>query len=53
MIGTRAATSAGDQIEAENLYQHAEHYCRMLRQGVDGHPVSGDGLELHHFSLMR
>ncbi len=41
----RAAASAGDQVEAENLYQHAEHYCRLMRQGVDGHSVLGNGSE--------
>lgn len=45
VVLARAAASAGDQVEAENLYQHAEHYCRVMRPGVDGHPVSGDGLE--------
>ena len=30
----RAAASTGDAIEAENLYQHAEHYFRlMMEQG--------------------
>lgn len=28
----RAAGLAGDLIEAENLYQHAEHYFRILRE---------------------
>jgi hypothetical protein len=28
----RDATSRGDTIEAENLYQHAEHYFRVLRE---------------------
>jgi hypothetical protein len=27
----RAALSAGDRIEAENFYQHAEHYFRLMR----------------------
>jgi hypothetical protein len=26
----RAMTAAGDTIAAENFYQHAEHYIRML-----------------------
>lgn len=26
----RAAISAGDTIETENCYQHAEHYFRMM-----------------------
>ena len=45
VVLARAAASAGDQVEAENLYQHAEHYCRLMRQGIDGHPVSGEGWE--------
>jgi hypothetical protein len=28
----RAATSAGDELEAENCYQHADHYFRMMRE---------------------
>jgi hypothetical protein len=27
----REAASRGDTIEAENFYQHAEHYFRMMR----------------------
>ena len=27
-----AALTAGDRIEAENLYQHAEHYFRLMRE---------------------
>jgi hypothetical protein len=45
VVLARAAATAGDQVEAENLYQHAEHYCRLMRQGVDGHSVSEDGSE--------
>lgn len=45
VVLARAAASAGDKVEAEDLYQHAEHYCRLMRQGIDGHPVSGEGLE--------
>lgn len=26
------AARRGDTIEAENLYQHAEHYFRMMRE---------------------
>lgn len=44
VVLARAAASAGDQVEAENLYQHAEHYCRLMRLGADGHPVLGGGL---------
>ena len=28
----REATQAGDPIEAENYYQHAEHYFRVTRE---------------------
>ena len=28
----RAAASNGDAIEAENLYQHAEHYFRLMTE---------------------
>ncbi len=28
----REATSNGDFIEAENCYQHAEHYFRVMRE---------------------
>jgi hypothetical protein len=28
----RDAASRGDTVEAENLYQHAEHYFRLLRE---------------------
>lgn len=31
----REAASAGDRIVAENLYQHAEHYFRIMN--ADGH----------------
>ncbi|HEX7969784.1 MAG TPA: DUF4167 domain-containing protein [Stellaceae bacterium] len=31
----REAASAGDRIAAENFYQHAEHYFRMMN--ADGH----------------
>jgi hypothetical protein len=27
----REASLAGDPVEAENFYQHAEHYFRMMR----------------------
>ena len=32
MALAREATSNGDMIEAENCYQHAEHYFRMTRE---------------------
>jgi hypothetical protein len=28
----RAAAQAGDVVEAENCYQHAEHYFRLMRE---------------------
>lgn len=28
----RAAATAGNAIEAENYYQHAEHYFRLMKQ---------------------
>jgi hypothetical protein len=28
----RAASLAGDVVEMENCYQHAEHYFRMMRE---------------------
>jgi hypothetical protein len=28
----REATQNGDMIEAENFYQHAEHYFRVMRE---------------------
>ena len=30
------ATTRGDVIEAENCYQHAEHYFRVMRGGESG-----------------
>jgi hypothetical protein len=32
----REAASAGDRIAAENLYQHAEHYFRIMNANGDG-----------------
>ena len=31
----REATLNGDIIEAENCYQHAEHYFRVIRERAD------------------
>jgi hypothetical protein len=31
----QAAASAGDTIETENCYQHAEHYFRMMSKQSD------------------
>jgi Domain of unknown function (DUF4167) len=30
----RAQTLAGDQVEAENSYQHAEHYFRSMSESA-------------------
>ncbi len=35
----REAASAGDRIAAENFYQHAEHYFRIMN--ADGHGQGG------------
>lgn len=35
----REASSGGDRIAAENLYQHAEHYFRIMQANGEGHPV--------------
>jgi hypothetical protein len=32
MALARAARSAGDAIEIENYYQHAEHYFRLMKE---------------------
>ena len=33
----REAAASGDRIAAENLYQHAEHYFRVMNANGDGH----------------
>jgi hypothetical protein len=33
----RDATAAGDRIAAENFYQHAEHYYRVINANSEGH----------------
>jgi hypothetical protein len=33
----RDAASAGDRIAAENYYQHAEHYYRVINANNEGH----------------
>jgi hypothetical protein len=38
MLLARESAQAGDQIEAENLYQHAEHYYRTAALQKAGHP---------------
>jgi hypothetical protein len=35
MALARAAALAGDPIEMENCYQHAEHYFRVMREQTD------------------
>jgi hypothetical protein len=32
MMLARTAESKGDATEIENLYQHAEHYLRLMRE---------------------
>jgi hypothetical protein len=32
--GGRLPASAGDAVEAENYYQHADHYFRLMQQGA-------------------
>jgi Domain of unknown function (DUF4167) len=34
----REAAAGGDRIAAENLYQHAEHYFRVMNANGDGNP---------------
>ena len=34
--GARCLTS-GDRVAAENLYQHAEHYLRVMNAAAEGH----------------
>ena len=34
----REAASGGDRIAAENLYQHAEHYFRVMNANGEGNP---------------
>jgi uncharacterized protein DUF4167 len=35
MALARDAASAGDSIESENFYQHAEHYLRTMREQIE------------------
>src|SRR5512145_1993139 len=37
----RDATSAGDRIAAENFYQHAEHYYRIINANGGDHGQNG------------
>jgi len=34
----REAAASGDRIAAENFYQHAEHYFRVMNANGEGHP---------------
>jgi hypothetical protein len=34
----REASASGDRIAAENLYQHAEHYFRIMNANGEGGP---------------
>jgi hypothetical protein len=34
----REASTSGDRVAAENLYQHAEHYFRIMNAANEGHP---------------
>jgi hypothetical protein len=36
----REASSAGDRIAAENYYQHAEHYFRIMNADGQGNPMA-------------
>ena len=36
----REASSSGDRISAENLYQHAEHYFRIMQANGEGNPLA-------------
>ena len=36
LVLAREATLAGDTVEAENCYQHAEHYFRVMRESETG-----------------
>jgi hypothetical protein len=33
----REASTNGDRVAAENLYQHAEHYFRVMNAASEGH----------------
>src|SRR5499426_2056670 len=39
----RDATSAGDRIAAENFYQHAEHYYRIINANGGGGDQGANG----------
>ena len=33
----REASTSGDRVAAENLYQHADHYFRVMNAADEGH----------------
>ena len=33
----REASTSGDRVNTENLYQHAEHYFRVMKAANEGH----------------
>ena len=33
----REASTSGDRVASENLYQHAEHYFRVMKAANEGH----------------
>ena len=43
MALARDAASAGDSIESENFYQHAEHYLRTMREQLERRNGGGSG----------
>ena len=43
----RDATASGDRVSAENFYQHAEHYYRILSETTDPQPNGQGGPNRH------
>ena len=39
----REAYTSGDRVAAENLYQHAEHYFRVMNAANEGHQQRATG----------
>ena len=39
----REASTSGDRVAAENLYQHAEHYFRVMNAANEGHQHGATG----------
>ena len=39
----RDATTSGNRVAAENFYQHAEHYCRILNFNANPSDANGSG----------